>query len=262
MIAIYLCDDNRFWLRLMEKKIEKRIADKNYDMQIVYAAENPRELLSHLLFHPPLNGVYFLDIDFNVPMDGIELARKIRELDPRGFIIFVTVHINMAVKTFQYKVEAMDYILKDGMVESRSSIGKHINGCLKQVVDLHQRSARAVTGTIAVRSCGSDYVIQIEDIIYIETIRDSRKIRINLLDESYETAGWSIAKFQEKLGDSFYRCNEGFIINVNKIKEMHLAKREVVMENGVRCHASISKFPPLKKIVQTLATRQIGSGIE
>ena len=46
-------------------------------------------------------------------MTGLTLAQEIRKYDPRGFIIFVTTHSEMSYMTFIYKLEALDFILKD-----------------------------------------------------------------------------------------------------------------------------------------------------
>lgn len=46
-------------------------------------------------------------------MNGFELAQEIRKFDPRGFIIFITTHAELSYMTFTYKVEALDYIIKD-----------------------------------------------------------------------------------------------------------------------------------------------------
>ena len=58
-------------------------------------------------------GIYFLDIDLKTDMTGLTLAQEIRKYDPRGFIIFITTHSEMSYMTFIYKLEALDFILKD-----------------------------------------------------------------------------------------------------------------------------------------------------
>ena len=45
-------------------------------------------------------------------MSGLELAQKLRLHDPRGFIIFITAHNDLAFETFRLRLEALDYIVK------------------------------------------------------------------------------------------------------------------------------------------------------
>ena len=67
-------------------------------------------------------GIFFLDVDLNHEMNGIALASKIREYQPRCFIIFVTTHSEMSFMTFSYKVEAMDYVIKDYFQEVKNRV--------------------------------------------------------------------------------------------------------------------------------------------
>ena len=55
----------------------------------------------------------FLDICLQSEMTGLILAQELRKIQPRCFIIFITSHSEMSILTFQYKVEALDFIIKD-----------------------------------------------------------------------------------------------------------------------------------------------------
>ena len=54
------------------------------------------------------------------------MAEKIRDIDSLGYIIFITTHSELTYLTFKYRVEAMDFILKDNVNE----IDFRINECL------------------------------------------------------------------------------------------------------------------------------------
>ncbi|MDY4306465.1 hypothetical protein SNF32_00085 [Enterococcus mundtii] len=43
----------------------------------------------------------------------MELGKQIRQYDPTAKIIFVTTYTDFVYLTFLYKVEALDYIIKD-----------------------------------------------------------------------------------------------------------------------------------------------------
>ena len=53
-------------------------------------------------------------------------------LDPRGFIVFITAHGELSHMTFQYCIEAMDYIVKD----YPERIPDRIKQCLFHAKDL------------------------------------------------------------------------------------------------------------------------------
>ena len=62
-------------------------------------------------------------------MTGLILAQELRKIQPRCFIIFITSHSEMSILTFQYKVEALDFIIKD----SSENIRKRIHECLMDI---------------------------------------------------------------------------------------------------------------------------------
>ena len=112
MIKIFICEDNKNQQEKFKDIISNIIIIENYDMEIELVTENPYEVLEHIKENTT-SGLYFLDVDLHSKINGIQLAEKIRKYDPRGFIVFVTTHAEMSYLTFMYKVEAMDYIIKD-----------------------------------------------------------------------------------------------------------------------------------------------------
>ena len=109
MLSIYLCDDENKQADYYYKIVKNFILFKNWDAQVLPPFHQPSELLKQL--QPGQTaGLYFLDVDLKDSMDGFSLAKRIRSLDPRSFIVFLTAHGESAGLTFHYRVEAMDYI--------------------------------------------------------------------------------------------------------------------------------------------------------
>lgn len=252
MIPIYICDDDPVWLNLLKKEIEAFICQKGTNMKIVCSSDAPEKLLKYLNDHPAGHSIYILDVNLKAELDGMGLALKIREKDPRGFIIFVTIHADMAVKTFTYKLEAMDYIIKDGTDENgRPNLNQQVFSCLLRVVDLISNCPHALSGTISVRCNGSDHIISVNDIMFIETIKRSHKLRINLANSSLEISS-SLSDMESLLGDDFFMCHKTCLVNLRKIKEVPYTKSEIIMENGAYCPCSIRKLPLLRLRLRNL----------
>ncbi len=113
MIDIYICEDNEKQLLAIKQKIENYVAMEQLDMQITVASQKPEDIVQQAR-HSKNCGLYFLDIDLkNSEMNGFLMAQEIREIEPRCFIVFVTSHIELCAYTFRYKVEALDFIMKD-----------------------------------------------------------------------------------------------------------------------------------------------------
>lgn len=125
MLNVYVCEDDRKQLALFTKCIQNTILIEALDMQIVKSVTEPGEILDSLSATDPA-GIFFLDIELAAAMDGFTLAKEIRRIQPRCFIIFITSHLELQRYTFQYKLEALDFIIK----ESTQQVEARIRECL------------------------------------------------------------------------------------------------------------------------------------
>ena len=110
MIPVYICDDEAPIRQRLEQIVAGQIMILDSDMGPVRTVEEPDELL-RLQKEDSVPAVYFLDIDFPGKISGLELAQKLRQYDPRGFIVFITAHHDLAFETFRLRLEALDYIV-------------------------------------------------------------------------------------------------------------------------------------------------------
>ena len=112
MIAVYLCDDEDTVRHQMKTALEWKIFVEDYDMEVVCAAATAQELLDAV--EDNRRSVYFLDVDLkDGEWDGFTLGQELRRRDPHGTLIYITSYGDLAWKTFQYHLEAFDYIVKE-----------------------------------------------------------------------------------------------------------------------------------------------------
>ena len=129
MLDIFVCEDNAAQRRTVVKFIQNTVMIEELDMQLALDTGDPYMLLEKIKASQN-TGIYFLDIDLNSNMNGMKLAQQIRLHDPRGFIIFITAHSELSYMTFQYRVEAMDFVLKDNPAEVKVKLRE----CLLQAM--------------------------------------------------------------------------------------------------------------------------------
>ena len=108
MLKIAICDDEEIFGRHLEKLISGYLDSKGE----VYSI---RRFLSGVEFtslgaQMAAYRIVFLDINM-MELNGIETARKLRELSDEAYVIFVTAFINYTLEG--YKVNAFRYLLKD-----------------------------------------------------------------------------------------------------------------------------------------------------
>lgn len=165
MIPIYICDDEPLLLKQIEQIVSDQIMIAAYDMGPVNTFISPDQLLASIEKNCK-RGIYFLDIDFPGYINGFELAQKIRSLDPRGFIIFITAHDDLAAETFRYQLEAMDYVVKGDseLLKSR------IQSCLSNAESRITADLQDNTPYYSLKILDTIRHIPLSQILYFEAI--------------------------------------------------------------------------------------------
>ena len=243
MIDIFICEDNKKQLDLFTTYISNLILIEGFDMKIVQATSDPHQLLKEILTAEN-TGLFFLDIDLRSDMNGLTLAQRIRQFQPRCFIVFITSHSEMSFLTFQYKAEALDFIVKD----SAEHIKSKIHECLLDVNSKYTSSNNNVTRTFTINQNDKRIVIDYNDIIFFETSNNIHKIILHARKRVIEFTG-QLKDIEQQLDYRFYRCHTSYIINKDNITDIDFKELLVHMNNGETCPVSVRKKKGLKKLV-------------
>ena len=242
MLRIYLCEDNQKQLDYFKNCISDVILIEDFDLHLETATPDPYQLLNSISVKTQDTGLYFLDIDLNNDINGLELARRIRQKDPRGFIVFVTTHAEMSYMTFTYKVEALDYIIKD----EPKKVKKRIHNCIVNAYQKYNSPLNNIHKTFSFMIEEQEYCIPFDDIIYFETSITPHKIRLHQSNKILEFNG-KLSNIVKELDDRFARVHRSFLINTNHIKEIDLKERIITMDNKENCLASAKQLKSLSR---------------
>ena len=244
MLKVYICEDIEVQRNRMTKIVENMIYIENFDMEIEVVTNDPDEILSVVQEIDEV-GIYFLDIDLQTDMDGLELAKEIRKYDPRGFIIFVTTHSEMSFMTFVYKLEAMDFILKDE--EDDELIGKRIHQCLLDANERYCSAKNKLQDIFSVKINDRIFTIAYDDIIFFETSDSIHRIILHGKRRVMEFYG-KMRELEDQLDHRFYRCHRSFIVNTTNIKTIDFQNRVIHMVNGEDCLISSRSMKGLRDL--------------
>jgi DNA-binding LytR/AlgR family response regulator len=146
-------------------------------------------------------------------MNGVELARRLRESSNGVTIIFVTAIMDYVFEG--YEVNALHYILKP---VDKQTLFSTLNKAHKK----HKTSEFLIVAT-------EDKNIRIDmlEILYVEaSIHD---VIIHALDDDY-TVRMKFTDIKNKLNDNFIATHRSFIVNLGYIK--HITKTDAVLDNG------------------------------
>lgn len=229
MIPIFICDDDALLIKQLKRLVSDQVMIAAYDMGPIQTFTAPEPLLDKISGGCD-RGIYFLDIDFPGHMNGFELAQKIRSLDSRGFIVFITAHDDLATETFRYQLEAMDYVVK-----GNEELLKHrIQTVLANAEDRILSETKESTRYYPLKISDTIRHIPFSRILYFEAIGRKHLVRLRLSDEVLEFYG-SLSAIEEELGERFWRCHRGFLINREHIHQIHLKENTVELTNGEYC---------------------------
>ncbi len=176
--------------------------------------------------------ILFIDIDFGLGSNGMDLAKEIRKRDKDVVIIFATNLSKFALKG--YEVDALDYMLKPLRYPSLvSRLQKAI-----RIIDSRPKDGIVVTSSNGIRK------IALNSILYVEILGHS--LKFHLLNEIVESKGTLKDVEQQLNSASFSRCNYCYLVNLRYVDAIE--KYECLI-NGERLQIS---HPRKKKFVEDL----------
>lgn len=233
MLEIYLCDDEQTMLDYIRTEIEKQILIQDYDMKVKHSDTDPASLLSAIIKSNTKRNIYFLDVELkHSKYDGFLLGREIRRLDPNGTIIYVTSFKDLAYKTFQYHIEAFDYIVKD----STGQLSQSICHCLRSVVRRLKDEKKDPAAYYTCKSGDRLYHISMEDIYYFETSPRPHYVILHGKNERIEFLG-KLSEIQKEVGEGFLKIHRSYLAALDKIESIDL-KQNTVLIGGSICPLS------------------------
>lgn len=231
-MRIAVCDDEQKFIDDF-----KRITDKLYpslDM-VVDTFSDGAELLKSFGFRA--YDLVFLDIEMP-EMDGITLAEKLRETSDEVSIVFLTGHIEYAVKG--YEVNALRYLTKPADEQKVKDV---IDRVLKKLGDVKMLWIKTDEGEVKLR---------LSDILFIES--QNQNVLISTAEDSYSVRG-NMNDYEKRLEqEGFFRIHRGYIVSLARVSR--LSGKEVVMEDGTTLPVSRSKEARLKEVLFSFISRE------
>lgn len=243
MIDVYICEDNAKQLNSLKKYVQNSIIIEDLDMELVQATNDPHAVLEKIQ-DSQNTGLFFLDIDLKSDMNGLVLAQKIRRHDPRCYIVFITSHSELSILTFQYKVEALDFIIKD----QPELIQSKIHECLLDAMEKYRSSCNKMTKTFIITLGDHVTTVDLDKILYFETTSNIHRIVLHAENRRIEFTS-QLKEVEKQLDYRFYRCHRSCIINKDQIKEVDFSNYIIYMKNGATCPLAVRMKKGLKKML-------------
>lgn len=234
MVKIAIVDDSIEILASIRKIVENITIKFLDDQELEIYTYARAELLIYDLEEHVHFDIFLLDVEMP-DMNGIELAKNIRKMQENGYIIFLTSHPQFAIRGYDRKVRAYQYLLKETMNSRLPEVMEDvIRRCLREekqyyfIVNQHRMEKLKYQNIIHIKKDGKNCMIVMVDGVH--TDRTTLENIMGCLDTAM-----------------FLPIERGCIVNIEHICKIQ--RNEVYMDNGDILEISRNNIQKVKKRV-------------
>lgn len=219
MLNFVLIDDNPDHHSILTRRLNEICDQLHADAQVALMTTDYRQVLAYAAAAEGIT-VYFVDIELNQEITGIELCHRIRKNCPSDYVVYVSAYQQYALDCC--RSHAFDFLLKPLMPEQ-------LKDCIASI--LHDIRFRA-QGTIIEIPVGTKQVmLQQEDVVYF--FKDHANLNAVCQQGNIVTWRENLGELQARLSpDNFLQCHKSYIVNRRYIREFRWGEDLLVLKNG------------------------------
>lgn len=210
-LHIAMCDDETPELEYLQKKVSDWAKKSRHQLRI--SAFKSAEAFMFAFDTDKTFDILLLDIQME-RMDGISLAKRLRERDDRLQIVFITGYPDYMSEG--YEVSALHYLIKPVNADKLSDV---LNKACKKL----SFSAR----TVLLRTVEGNIRIPVDDILYAEVF--SHSVSLYTTREVHQIR-LTMNQLEKELGEGFFRCHRSYIAGLKHVRKV--SRTIMQLDNG------------------------------
>ena len=223
MIEIAVCDDET----VIREQIQQFVQKKTPAIHTETYSTGEELLTANISFD-----LVFLDIQME-GLNGMDTARALRAKKEETILIFVTGSKDYVFEAFD--VSAFHYLLKPLSEEKLDEV-------LERALEEVNRRKTQEKKQLLIQTRNRNYNLDQSAIFYLES--RGKKVEIHTPGETI-TVYASISKLEEQLGNNFYRCHRGYLVNLAYIAEYRTDR--IRLSNGEEVYLAKEKYQSFVK---------------
>lgn len=244
-MKIYILEDDIVQQFRLENLIKQYLKTKKYPITEVITYDKTRDFLESIT-HLTQNNIYFLDIAIKgIKNAGLTIAEKIRQKDAIGQISFVTTHLEFAPITYEYKVNAHDFINK---MMPQAQFDQKIRENIDHFIDINKLKPLEAIFSYTSRT-GKVIEAVYSDIFYFETTGIPHKLLLQMDGETLTMYGNmnDISEMSERL----VRVHRSYLVNRDCIKRIYKKEKVILLDDDTKIPVSRSGFKLMDELGMT-----------
>lgn len=204
MINIAICDEMENSRKYLEDLVREYFVTLSYDINIINFTSG-EQLINHYLYGKSIIDIIFFDINQGQD-NGIEIAKRIREVDTLVKVVFTSTSGEYALASFC--IFPFNYLTKPINKELLFKVLSHAV-CL---IDKEKQKS------IVIKFENEIHTIFFKDIKYIESY--SKKINI-YTQKGILSFNSKLDEVERKINDKrFLRCHKSFLVNMDYVSKV------------------------------------------
>lgn len=207
-MRIAICDDSTQDAEFVEEIVNSWAESRQLEVQTQIFDSAERFLFQYR--EDKNYDILLLDVEMGT-MDGVTLAKRIRQEDEAVQIVFITGYSDYIAEG--YEVEALHYLMKPVKQEKLTAV-------LDRALEKRKQNERCLNLELS----GEMIRIPFYEVRYLDVLKNYVTVHAK---QDY-TLKRSLGDFEKELDDRFFRVGRGMIVNLKHIRrvtkvEMHLS---------------------------------------
>lgn len=240
-LPVFICEDDPILLEKYTRTVKNAILIHQFEMTLTLATSDLQQILDYLKQNQVGDSLFFLDIDLDNELDGLDLSERIHQLTGFAQVVFVTAHQEYAFTALKRRLAPLDFIVK-GQQEEQEIVAvlKDKNRDFR----LHRgHSLQYLQIKVGFRKIR----LNLDQVYYIETATTAHKLRLhgeNLMYEFYGRLNELAVNYSQLL-----RVHKAYLINPTKVQTVDYHQREICFPENQRCYFSVKYMKKLRRVL-------------
>ena len=219
-MKIAICDDDL----VLNRKLHQFIFETYHDIDLrIDEYRSGEEFLQKISTSKLTYDLLLLDIEMD-KVNGITVAKELKQLSPKTFVVFITSHDEFA--TVGYEVSAFRYLIKP---INKNKLIEAIEAAKEELLSIK---------SISFQNKDGEYIIPLNDILYFEA--QNQEVLVSTAEQQLLHRG-NLNDYEQRLSqEGFYRVHRSYLVNLRFVKSY--SKIEIILNGGQTIPLSRLRF--------------------